>query len=101
MSGHLRLTSRVANAEKGRTAIGRCGSWGNLPVPPDPFHRSASRTGAFGAGRSRPGHLLAFSQMFHSDHNLPRTLRAASYAGVAAARTKEISLALVSKQKAE
>jgi molybdopterin converting factor small subunit len=25
------------------------GVWGNLPVPPDPLHRSASRTGGFAA----------------------------------------------------
>ncbi len=24
--------------------------WGNLPVSPDPFHRSAARTGGFTAG---------------------------------------------------
>ena len=28
-------------------------SWGNLPVPPDPFHRSASRTSAFALGSAR------------------------------------------------
>jgi stage V sporulation protein K len=27
-------------------------SWGNLPVPPDPLHRSASRTGGYAAGHN-------------------------------------------------
>jgi hypothetical protein len=30
-------------------------SWGNLPVPPDPLHRSASRTKRFALGRTATG----------------------------------------------
>src|SRR3990170_3150354 len=33
---------------------GPCASWGNLPVPPDPLHWSASRTGRLAASPRPP-----------------------------------------------
>jgi hypothetical protein len=35
-------------------------SWGNLPVPPDPFHRSASRTERFAFGQKAYDFVDAF-----------------------------------------
>jgi hypothetical protein len=40
-AGVVRMKKRSAS---GGQAVSRGGVWGNLPVPPDPFHWSASRT---------------------------------------------------------
>jgi hypothetical protein len=42
---------RSLQTERGQSTQSRqLGSRGNLPVPPDPFHWSISRTGRFAAG---------------------------------------------------
>jgi hypothetical protein len=50
--GLLWLSAGEAGLRKRLTPLAAGGrlTWGNLPVPPDPFHRSASRTGGSAAG---------------------------------------------------
>ena len=66
---------------------------GNLPVPPDPLHRSATRTGGFAAGRASPspsnpcgpGRTVR-SEREHPGHDRGRPFRADREAADLAAR---------------